>query len=115
MQSSSDIFLGWTHGSEGRNFFVRQLRDMKFSPDVEHASAGQMKMYAELCGQTLARAHARSGDASIISGYLGKSAAFDQAIGEFALAYADQNEKDYAALVDAVNVGRVEAIVEDDL
>ena len=115
MQSSSDIFLGWTHGREGRNFFVRQLRDMKFSPDVEHVSAGQLKMYAELCGQTLARAHARSGDASIISGYLGKSAAFDQAIGEFAIAYADQNEKDYSALVDAVKVGQVEAIMEDDL
>jgi len=114
MQSSSDIFLGWTHGREGRHFFVRQLRDMKLSAPVEGASAAQTMLYAELCGRTLARAHAKSGDAALISGYLGNSDSFDQAIGEFALAYADQNAKDHAALVAAVNAGRIKALVEEE-
>ncbi len=114
MQSASDIFLGWTHGREGRNFYVRQLRDMKLSAPVEGASAAQHLLYAELCGRTLARAHAKSGDAALISGYLGKSEAFDQAIGDFALAYADQNEKDHAALVAAVKAGRIKALVEEE-
>ena len=74
-----------------------------------------MKRYAELCGRTLARAHAKSGDAATISGYLGKSDAFDQAIGEFALAYADQTMRDHAALVAAVKAGRIKALVEEDL
>ncbi|MGV8864301.1 MAG: DUF2252 domain-containing protein [Pseudomonas sp.] len=113
MQSSSDIFLGWTQGQKGRHFFVRQLRDMKMSAPVEGASAEQMKMYAELCGLTLARAHAKSGDAALISGYLGKSDTFDQAIGEFALTYADQNAKDHAALVAAEKSGRIKALIEE--
>jgi uncharacterized protein (DUF2252 family) len=115
MQSSSDIFLGWTEGRRGRHFFGRQLRDMKLSAPVEGASPALLKLYAEVCGLTLARAHAKSGDAATISGYLGKSDAFDQAIGSFALAYADQNERDHAALVAAVKAGRVEALVEEDL
>ncbi|MDY7567471.1 DUF2252 domain-containing protein [Pseudomonas sp. RTC3] len=114
MQSSSDIFLGWTQGQRGRDFFVRQLRDMKMSAPVEGASFAQMKMYAELCGLTLARAHAKSGDAALISGYLGKSDTFDQAIGEFALTYADQNAKDHAALVAAEKSGRIKALIEED-
>ncbi|WP_256588987.1 DUF2252 domain-containing protein [Pseudomonas sp. BBP2017] len=114
MQSSSDIFLGWTQGQKGRHLFVRQLRDMKMSAPVEGASAEQMKMYAELCGLTLARAHAKSGDAALISGYLGKSDSFDQAIGKFALTYADQNAKDHAALVAAEKSGRIKALREDD-
>jgi uncharacterized protein (DUF2252 family) len=114
MQSSSDIFLGWTQGQKGRHFFVRQLRDMKMSAPIEGASAEQMKMYAELCGLTLARAHAKSGDAALISGYLGKSDTFDQAIGEFALTYADQNAKDHAALVAAEKSGRIKALIEED-
>ena len=114
MQSSSDIFLGWTHGRMGRNFFVRQLRDMKMSAPIEGASATQTMLYAELCGRTLARAHAKSGDAALISGYLGKREVFDEAIGEFAIAYADQNEQDYSALVAAVNTGKIEAIMEED-
>ena len=114
MQSASDIFLGWTHGREGRHFYVRQLRDMKLSAPIEGASALQHLLYAELCGRTLARAHAKSGDAALISGYLGKSEAFDQAIGEFALAYADQNAKDHAALVAAVKAGRIKALVEEE-
>ena len=86
---------------------------MKFSIPVEGISAVQFKRFAELCGRTLARAHAKSGDATTISGYLGKADAFDQAIGAFALAYADQIEQDHAALVEAVCAGRLEALVEE--
>ena len=115
MQSASDIFLGWTRGRRGRDFFIRQLRDMKMSARIEEgASAKQAMLYAELCGRTLAHTHAKSGDAALISGYLGKTDEFDLAIGEFALAYADQNETDYAALVEAVKSGKIEALVEED-
>ncbi len=114
MQSSSDIFLGWTRGRRGNNFYLRQLRDMKFSLPIEGVSAVQLQRYAEFCGWTLARAHAKSGDAATISGYLGKGDQFDLALGEFAIAYADQTERDHAALVDAVKTGRVEALVEED-
>lgn len=114
MQSASDIFLGWSHGSTGRSFYVRQLRDMKFSAPIEGATAEQHMLYAELCGRTLAHAHAKSGDAAMISGYLGKSDTFEQAIGDFALAYADQNEKDHATLVAAVKAGRIKALVEEE-
>ena len=115
MQSSSDIFLGWTRGRGTRHFFVRQLRDMKFSVETAGIPAVQLKRYAEVCGTVLARAHAKSGDAAKISGYLGKKDTFDQAIGEFALRYADQTARDHAALVAAVRDGRVNALVEDDL
>ncbi|WP_262982427.1 DUF2252 domain-containing protein [Pseudomonas putida] len=114
MQSASDIFLGWTESTKGRQFFVRQLRDMKMSLPVEGASLEQMMMYAEVCGITLARAHAKSGDAALISGYLGKSNTFDQAIGDFSLAYAEQNAKDYAALISAEKKGRIKALREED-
>jgi uncharacterized protein (DUF2252 family) len=114
-QSTSDIFLGWTRGRAGRDFYVRQLRDMKMSAQVEGITARRITLYAELCGWTLARAHAKSGDAASISGYLGKSNAFDEAIGEFALAYAKQNARDHRALVTAVKEGRVNALVEEDL
>jgi hypothetical protein len=113
MQSASDIFLGWTRGRRGRDFFIRQLRDRSMSHHIEEGvSAQQTMLYAELCGRTLAHAHAKSGDAALISGYLGKSDDFDLAIGEFALAYADQNEQDHAALVAAVKAGKIEAIIE---
>ncbi|MFM7476139.1 MAG: DUF2252 domain-containing protein [Microcystis aeruginosa] len=115
MQSSSDIFLGWTRGRGGNDFYLRQLRDMKFSLPIEGVSAVQLQRYAEFCGWTLARAHAKSGDAATISGYLGKADQFDLAMGEFAIAYADQTERDHAALVDAVKTGRVEALVEENL
>lgn len=115
MQSSSDIFLGWTRGRRGYDFYARQLRDMKFSVPIEEITPVQMKRYAEFCGWTLARAHAKSGDAATISGYLGKADVFDEAIGEFAIAYADQTERDHAALVAAVKAGRVEALVEENL
>jgi uncharacterized protein (DUF2252 family) len=115
MQSSSDIFLGWTRGRLGYHYFGRQLRDMKISFPVEAMSVVQVERYAELCGSVLARAHAKSGDAAKISGYLGKTDAFDQALGEFSLAYADQTVRDHAALVAAVKAGRLEALVEEDL
>jgi uncharacterized protein (DUF2252 family) len=115
MQASSDIFLGWTHGRRGFHFFGRQLRDMKLSMPVEGAAPKLMRNFAKLSGLTLARAHAKSGDAALISGYLGKTDVFDQAIGDFALAYADQTERDHAALVAAVKSGRVQAVVEEDL
>ena len=115
MQSASDIFLGWTKGRRGYHFFGRQLRDMKFSLPIEELSIGQMKRYAEFCGMTLARAHAKSGDAALISGYLGKTDTFDAAIGDFALAYADQTERDHAALVAAARAGRIGALIEEDL
>jgi uncharacterized protein (DUF2252 family) len=114
-QSSSDIFLGWVRGRGGRDFYVRQLRDMKLAFPVEGFVAGQLKRYAEYCGWTVARAHAKSGSGATISGYLGKGEAFDQAMASFARAYADQTAKDHAALVEAVRTRRVEALVEEDL
>ena len=114
MQSSSDIFLGWARGREGRDFFVRQLRDMKMSVPIEGVTPAQLKRYSGVCGQVLARAHAKSGDAATISGYIGKSDVFDEALGDFALAYADQTERDHAALVEAVNSGRLEALIEEE-
>jgi uncharacterized protein (DUF2252 family) len=115
MQSASDIFLGWARGRRGRDYFGRQLRDMKFSFPVEDMSGTILSRYAGVCGWALARAHARSGDAATISGYLGKSEAFDQAMGDFALRYADQTARDHAALVAAVKGGRIHALVEENL
>ena len=113
MQSASDIFLGWTKGKLGRHFYVRQLRDMKIGALVELFTPGMMTQYAEICGWTLARAHARSGAPAQISGYLGKSDAFDKAIAAFSVAYADQSERDHAVLKKAVRSGRVEAAIEE--
>jgi uncharacterized protein (DUF2252 family) len=114
MQAASDIFLGWQRTPAGldgqaRDFYVRQLRDWKYSFDIEALRPEGLKLYGELCGWTLARAHARSGDRIAISSYLGNSDVFDQAIAQFAQAYADQNERDHQALVDAVNSGRLTA------
>jgi uncharacterized protein (DUF2252 family) len=114
MQSSSDIFLGWVRSQLGYDFYVRQLRDMKMTAPIEGVSAEQVRLYAELCGWTLARAHAKSGDAATISGYLGKGEALDEALAEFAVAYADQNEQDYEALVKAERSGRISALFEED-
>ena len=114
MQSSSDIFLGWVRGRLGFDFYVRQLRDMKMTAPIEGVTPAQIKLYAELCGWTLARAHAKSGDAATISGYLGKGDQFDDGMGSFALAYADQNERDYAALLQAERAGRIKALFEDE-
>jgi hypothetical protein len=97
MQSASDIFLGWTEGQSGRHFYVRQLRDMKMKFPIEKFKAAGMIYFARWCGGTLARAHARSGEPATISGYLGKADTFDRAIATFAVAYADQVERDYEA------------------
>ena len=116
MQAQSDIFLGWTRitGPDGvdRDFYVRQLRDWKFSVPIEVMLPAGMTVYARLCGWTLARAHARSGDRVALAAYLGGSARFDQAIAEFAETYADQNERDYAALQAAVKDGKAQATIE---
>jgi uncharacterized protein (DUF2252 family) len=113
MQPASDMFLGWVTSLDGTHFYVRQLRDMKFSVPLDNLKPKGLVRFAELCGWVLARAHAKSGDAAMISGYLGRSDVFDQALGKFALAYADQTEKDHAALVKAVKSGRVQAIIEN--
>jgi uncharacterized protein (DUF2252 family) len=112
-QAASDIMLGWERleGLDGitRDFYTRQLWDWKISADLETITPGRLVMYAEMCGWTLARAHARSGDRIALAAYLGGSDAFDQAIAEFAVAYAQQNERDYQALGEAVKSGRITA------
>lgn len=113
MQASSDIFLGWdkVEGIDGvhRDFYIRQLRDWKGSADTDRMVPQGMAAYGRLCGWTLARAHARSGDRIAIAAYLGTGKAFDTAIGSFAEIYADQNERDYEALLKAVSSGRIVA------
>jgi uncharacterized protein (DUF2252 family) len=111
MQSASDMFLGWMTSEDGTHYYLRQLRDMKFSVPLEGIEAPALARYADVCGWVLARAHAKGGDAAMLSGYLGKSDAFDQALGKFALAYADQTERDHAALAKAVKTGRLQAIL----
>ena len=112
MQSATDVFLGWTRGLNGRDVYVRQLRDMKMSAVIEGADTKMVRNYARMCAHALARAHARSGDAAMISGYMGSGQTFDDAIGEFAVEYADQNSKDYRAFIRAIREKRIEAIVE---
>jgi uncharacterized protein (DUF2252 family) len=114
MQAASDIFLGWERipvGTDGKthDYYVRQLWDWKISADVETMAPGEMMVYGQMCGWTLARAHARSGDRIAINAYLGKSDAIDQALADFAAAYADQNERDYQLLVAAVKDNRIRA------
>jgi hypothetical protein len=115
MQASSDIFLGWqrTRGPDGvdRDYYVRQLRDWKLSLPIEQLLPVGMGLYGGLCGSTLARAHARSGDRIAIAAYLGKSSRFDDSVADFAEAYADQNERDYAALARAVADGQADAVL----
>ena len=114
MQPASDIFLGWTEGRKGRHFYVRQLRDVKIKFAVETFEKARMIFFADCCGYSLALSHARSGEAALISGYLGKSETFDEAIAEFSVAYADQNEKDHAALKRAIREGKVKAVIEKE-
>ena len=114
MQASSDIFLGWVHVPEGeggapRDFYGRQLKDWKGSAEIERMTPNGMAQYGKLCGWTLARAHARSGDRIAIAAYLGNSSSFDRAILDFSQAYAEQNERDYKALVKAVASGEITA------
>ena len=115
MQAASDILLGWrrmTTTSRARiDFYARQLRDWKGSAQIDVMRPDEMAAYARTCGWTLARGHARSGDRIAIAAYLGTGAAFDRAMVDFAEAYADQNERDYAALTEAVKSGRVSAEV----
>jgi predicted alpha/beta hydrolase len=108
MQAASDIFLGWMTGKpEGRHFYWRQLRDMKGSIEVELLKAPGLGLLADICGWTLARGHARSGQRIAIASYLGTSGRFDQAIADFAVRYADQAEKDYEAVLKAIKQGKI--------
>ena len=114
MQATSDIFLGWLHvdaGDDGRprDFYVRQLKDWKGSAEIDQMVPEAMTAYGRMCGWTLARAHARSGDRVAIASYLGRGDVFDRAVLEFSKAYAKQNEADYGELVAAVKSGRIVA------
>ncbi|MFZ3474205.1 DUF2252 domain-containing protein [Streptomyces sp. 4.24] len=109
LQAAGDVFLGWTTGPAGRDFYARQLRDMKGSADVETMTPVMLRQYAELCGTALARAHARSGDRIAIAGYLGNADTFDRAIADFALQYADQTAQDHALLTAAISDGAITA------
>jgi uncharacterized protein (DUF2252 family) len=108
IQEASDIFLGWSR-LRSRDFYVRQLRDMKFSFDISTLGPRELIGQAELCGTALARAHARTGDPARISGYLGSGGVFDEAVTRFAEAYADQTERDYESLLEAIEKGRLTA------
>ena len=114
MQAASDLFLGWYTGAAGsrnagKHFFVRQLRDVKIKPVIELMKPANLNNYAGLCGRALARAHARSGDTAVLAGYMGTGASFESALADFSVAYADQNNRDHAALMDAIRSGRIEA------
>jgi hypothetical protein len=113
MQAASDIFLGWERGvgvdGVPRDYYMRQLWDWKYSAVIETMIPQVLGVYGQMCGWTLARAHARSGDRIAIAAYLGKSDRFDQAIASFARAYAEQNDLDYRALIDAIARGRIQA------
>ena len=113
MQPASDIFLGWTSGPR-RDYFVRQLRDIKISVRVETFGRIEMEVYATWCGRALALSHARAGHPAVLSGYMGRGDTFDQAVASFAMAYADQNERDHAALARAVKQGKVSAQFEEN-
>jgi uncharacterized protein (DUF2252 family) len=111
MQAASDIFLGWTRGLDvNRHYYWRQLRDMKGSADLEAMMPVGLSFYAGICGWTLARAHARSGDPVAIAAYLGEDDQFDRSITEFSERYADQNERDYQAFAQAIRSGRLTAL-----
>ena len=113
LQSASDVFLGWTRDDEGRDYYFRQLRDMKMKIELETMKKSDWLEYIEICGWTLARAHARTGDAAVIAGYLGKSDTFDSVIAKFATAYADQTERDHARLVKMIRAGRVKVALPE--
>jgi len=106
MQSATDIFLGWSTGPKGRHYYVHQLRDIKLAPNIVNFTPRLLSRYARLCGATLARAHAKAGDATMIAGYLGNRETFDEAIRDYAMGYADQVEKDYGAFKKATRTGR---------
>jgi hypothetical protein len=112
LQAASDIYLGWAKGrmDVNRHYYWRQLRDMKGSVDIESMVPLGLQFYAGICGWTLARAHARSGDPVAIAEYLGDDDQFDRAITDFATRYADQNERDYQAFAGAIRSGRLLAV-----
>ena len=112
MQSASDVFLGWARGKNKRDFYLRQLMDMKVSATLEEMDAKMLHQYSRMCGHALALAHARSGDAAMIAGYLGSGPAFDDAISEFAFEYASQNAADYRSFIKAIRAGRVAAQID---
>jgi hypothetical protein len=114
MLPASDMFLGWSGGDYKRHFYARQLRDIKISMRVETFGAREMGLYAGWCGKALALSHARAGNSIMLSGYMGKSDAFDKAVAAFSVAYANQNEKDHAALDLAVKQGKVKAVFEEE-
>jgi uncharacterized protein (DUF2252 family) len=109
LQLASDVFLGWASDAQGHDFYFRQLRDMRMKIDFEGMPKQDWFEYVELCGWVLARAHARTGNPAWIAGYLGKTEAFDEAIAKFAIAYADQTERDYALFLKAIRAGRIRA------
>jgi uncharacterized protein (DUF2252 family) len=109
MQAASDVFLGWGH-SEGFDAYVRQLRDMKGAAEVESMRSRGLADYARLCAATLARAHARAGNPAVLAGYLGSGSRFDDAVGQFAVSYADQTERDYEAFSKAAKSGRIPVV-----
>jgi len=109
LQSASDVFLGWTRDDEGHDYYFRQLRDMKMSVPLFPMTKTSWLEYVEVCGWVLARAHARTGDAAHIGGYAGKKDTLDQALAKFAIAYAEQTERDHEALVQAIKSGRLRA------
>jgi uncharacterized protein (DUF2252 family) len=115
MQAASDVFLGWASAEDGRDFYVRQFKDMKGTVDVPNLSSSALREYLVLCGWTLARAHAQSGNAREISEYLGTGQQFDEAITAFATSYGDQNRIDHQALVDAVKAGKIAAAATEPL
>ena len=105
IQAQTDVFLGWTTGRNAKQYYVRQLRDWKGSANVDQGTALEASFYANLCARTLARGHARSGDAVAISAYAGVSSKLDDAIAEFSMRYASQNLRDYAAFTQAIAEG----------
>lgn len=113
MQPASDVFLGWFTGGTGRQFYVRQLRDAKLKPLLETFDAKTLSIYGQACGWALARSHAKATDVWTICGYLGKSDEFETAMGQFAMAYADQAEADHKALAAAVRAGKVQVVHEE--
>jgi uncharacterized protein (DUF2252 family) len=113
IQPASDLLLGWATGPDGRQYYVRQLKDAKIKFPVESFGKAEMTLFAWWCGRSLAMSHARSGDPALISGYLGKGDAMDRALASFAVAYADQTEGDHAALVRAIRAGKLQALVEE--
>jgi hypothetical protein len=109
MQAASDVFLGWAAMEDGHHYYVRQFKDMKGSVDISSLSPATLNDYLQLCGWTLARAHAQSGRTGEIAGYLGTGERFDDSITAFARSYADQNEADHSRLAKAVEAGRIAA------